>query len=174
MELLLATFAGGCFWCMEPPYSNLPGVQKITVGYIGGHKENPTYEEVCEGTTGHTEAVQIAYDPTLVSYEQLLEVFWKSINPIQKNGQFYDIGSQYRTGIFYYNEEQKKIAELSKKTIETKFKEKVATEITKATVFYPAEEYHQKYYKKNPIHYKNYSTGSGREEFKRKIWGANH
>lgn len=172
-KLELATFAGGCFWCMEPPYDRLPGVEKITVGYIGGHKENPTYEEVCSGTTGHTEAVQIEFDPDLISYEKLIEVFWENINPTQVNGQFYDSGTQYRTGIFFHSPAQKKIAEDSKKNLEMsgKFSEKIATEITEASKFYPAEEYHQKYYKKKPDHYKRYSVGSGRVEYKKKVWG---
>jgi peptide methionine sulfoxide reductase msrA/msrB len=172
-QLELATFAGGCFWCMEPPYDRLPGVEKITVGYIGGHKENPTYEEVCSGTTGHTEAVQIEFDSDLISYEKLVEVFWENINPTQMNGQFYDSGTQYRTGIFYHSDEQKKIAENSKINLEKskKFPDKIVTEITKASKFYPAEEYHQKYYKKKPDQYKRYSIGSGRVEYKRKVWG---
>jgi peptide methionine sulfoxide reductase msrA/msrB len=172
-QLELATFAGGCFWCMEPPYDRLPGVEKITVGYIGGHKDNPTYEEVCRGTTGHTEAVQIEFDSDLISYEKLVEVFWENINPTQVNGQFYDSGTQYRTGIFYHSDEQKKIAENSKLNLEKskKFPDKIATEITKASTFYPAEEYHQKYYKKKPDHYKRYSVGSGRVEYKKKVWG---
>jgi methionine-S-sulfoxide reductase len=172
-KLELATFAGGCFWCMEPPYDRLPGVEKITVGYIGGTKENPTYEEVSSGKTGHTEAVQIEFDPDLISYEKLLEVFWENINPVQKNGQFYDLGSQYRTGIFFHSEDQRKLAEASKKNLEKsgKFSDPIATEITPATKFYPAEDYHQKYYKKRPDHYKRYSIGSGRVEYKKRVWG---
>lgn len=172
-KLEIATFAGGCFWCMEPPYDKLPGVEKITVGYIGGTKVNPSYEEVSSGSTGHTEAIQLEYDPDLISFEKLVEVFWKNINPTQSNGQFYDMGSQYRTGIFYHSDEQKKIAEESKKNLEKtgKFKDPIATEITKASVFYPAEDYHQKYYKKKPDHYKRYSIGSGRVEYKKKVWG---
>jgi peptide methionine sulfoxide reductase msrA/msrB len=171
--LELATFAGGCFWCMEPPYSNLPGVERITVGYLGGHTSNPSYESVCTGTTGHTEAVELEFDPSLITYEQLLEVFWKNINPTQVNGQFFDIGTQYRTGIFYHSEDQKSIAENSKKKweIEGKFTEPIATEITQAGKFYPAEEYHQKYFKKKPDHYKKYSIGSGRVDYKKKVWG---
>lgn len=169
----IATLAGGCFWCMEPPYDELDGVLKVTVGYMGGHVPNPTYEQVCSGKTGHAEVVQIEFNPQKISYEKILEVFWENINPTQENGQFYDIGSQYRTAIFYHSEEQKKKAIESKKKLENsgKFKEKIVTEIVPASEFYPAEEYHQKYYKKNPIHYERYSIGSGRVEYKRKVWG---
>ncbi len=169
----IATFAGGCFWCMEPPYDKLPGVLQVTVGYTGGHKPNPSYEEVCSGKTGHTEAVQIQYDPKLISYEKLLEVFWENINPTQANGQFYDLGSQYRTAIFYHNEMQKKLALESKRKLQDsgKFSDPIATDIQEASTFYPAEEYHQKYYKKNPEHYKRYSIGSGRVEYKKRVWG---
>ncbi|WCL48402.1 peptide-methionine (S)-S-oxide reductase MsrA [Leptospira sp. GIMC2001] len=170
----LATFAGGCFWCMEPPYDKLPGVEKITVGYIGGQTINPTYKEVCTGTTGHTEAVQLEFDPDIISYEALLDVFWKNINPTQLNGQFYDLGTQYRTGIFYHSAEQKVQAEKSKKNLEAskKFANPIVTEITEATQFFPAEEMHQKYFKKSPEHYKRYSVGSGRVEFKNATWGS--
>jgi methionine-S-sulfoxide reductase len=172
-KMELATFAGGCFWCMEPPYDRLPGVEKITVGYIGGEKPNPTYAEVSSGTTGHTEAVQIEFDPDLIAYDTLLEIFWENINPTQINGQFYDMGTQYRTGIFYHNETQKKLAILSKQKLESskKFTSPIATEITEASIFYPAEEAHQKYYKKKPDQYKRYSIGSGRVEYKKKVWG---
>lgn len=168
-----ATFAGGCFWCMQPPYDKMAGVKKVTVGYTGGEKPNPTYEEVCSGKTGHTEAVEIEFNPEEVSFEELLQVFWTNIDPTQVNGQFYDKGSQYRTGIFYHSDKQKELAEKSKKELESsgKFQESIATEITKAGIFYPAEEYHQGYYKKNPGHYQRYSIGSGRVEYLRKTWG---
>jgi peptide-methionine (S)-S-oxide reductase len=145
-----ATFAGGCFWCMEPPYDELDGVIATISGYIGGTKKNPTYEEVSAGTTGHTEAVQITYEPAKISYEKLLEVFWRNIDPLTANAQFCDQGSQYRSGIFYHDESQKKLAEASKKRIQGRFKQPVVTEIVRAAEFYPAEDYHQDYYKKNP------------------------
>ena len=168
----VATFAGGCFWCMEPPYEKLDGVYKVVSGYIGGHKENPTYQEVTSGTTGHAEAVEIHFDPQTLSYTQLLEVFWRNINPTTRNKQFADEGSQYRSAIFYHNEEQKKLAEESKAKLEAsgKFKDPIVTEIVEASTFYPAEEYHQDYYLKNPIHYKMYRVGSGREGYLKKTW----
>jgi peptide-methionine (S)-S-oxide reductase len=149
-----ATFAGGCFWCMEPPFDELDGVSSTTSGYIAGTTKNPTYEQVSTGTTGHTEALQVVYDPKKITYEKLLEVFWRNIDPLAANGQFCDLGSQYRSGIFYHDGNQKSAAEKSKKSIQTRFKQPVATEITAATVFYPAEDYHQDYYKKNPLRYK--------------------
>lgn len=168
-----ATFAGGCFWCMQWPFDRLDGVQKTTVGYIGGHTANPTYEHVCSGATGHTEAVEVIYDPNIVTYQQLLDVFWQNINPTTKNGQFADMGTQYRTEIFYHNDQQKRFAEESKKKLENskKFEKPIATEITAASAFYPAEDYHQEYYQKDPMHYKMYSVGSGREDFLKKTWG---
>lgn len=167
-----ATFAGGCFWCMEPPYDELEGVISTISGYIGGTKKNPTYEQVSAGTTGHTEAVQITYDPAKISYEKLLEVFWRNIDPLTANAQFCDSGSQYRSGIFYHDEAQKKLAEASKKRIQTRFKQPVVTEITAASEFYPAEDYHQDYYKKNPIRYKIYRYGCGRDQRLEELWGA--
>ena len=139
-----ATFAGGCFWCMEPPYDKLDGVISTTSGYTGGQKKNPTYEEVSSGRTGHTEAVQVVYDPKKVSYEKLLDVFWRNIDPTVKDQQFCDIGSQYRTGIFYHDDGQKRLAEASKAALEKNkpFKGPVVTEVTRAAEFYPAEEYH--------------------------------
>ena len=160
-----ATFAGGCFWCMEPPYDELGGVISTISGYIGGTKKNPSYEEVVTGTTGHTEAVQVTYDPAKISYEKLLEIFWRNIDPLTANAQFCDHGSQYRSGIFYHDEAQKKLAEASRKRVQSRFKQPVATEIVRATEFYPAEDYHQDYYKKNPVRYKKYQSGSGREGF---------
>jgi peptide-methionine (S)-S-oxide reductase len=168
-----AILAGGCFWCMEPPYDKLPGVVSTTSGYIGGRTKNPTYEQVSTGSTGHTEAVQVVYDPKKVSYQQLLEVFWRNIDPTTANAQFCDHGSQYRSGIFYLNEEQRKLAAASREQIErTKpFREPIVTEVTAATTFYPAEEYHQDYYKKNPIRYKFYRSGCGRDERLEQLWG---
>jgi len=166
-----ATFAGGCFWCMEPPYDELDGVIATISGYIGGTKKNPTYEEVSAGTTGHTEAVQITYEPAKISYEKLLEVFWRNIDPLTANAQFCDQGSQYRSGIFYHDESQKKLAEASKKRIQGRFKQPVVTEIVRAAEFYPAEDYHQDYYKKNPIRYKIYRYGCGRDQRLEELWG---
>jgi len=166
-----ATFAGGCFWCMEPPYDELEGVTSTISGYIGGTKKDPTYEQVSAGTTGHTEAVQITYDPQKVTYEKLLEIFWRNIDPLTANAQFCDSGSQYRSGIFYHDEAQKKLAEASKKRVQTRFKQPVVTEITAASEFYPAEDYHQDYYKKNPIRYKIYRYGCGRDQRLKELWG---
>jgi len=168
-----ATFAGGCFWCMEPPYDDLAGVVSTTSGYIGGNKKNPTYEEVSGGRTGHTEAVQVVYDPKKVTYQKLLEVFWRNIDPTTPNAQFCDHGSQYRTGIFYHNEEQRRLAQASRDQLErTKpFREPIVTEITAATVFYPAEDYHQDYYKKNPLRYKFYRANCGRDTRLEQLWG---
>ena len=168
-----ATFAGGCFWCMEPPYDKLPGVISTTSGYMGGKTKNPTYEQVSSGTSGHAEVVQVEYDPSKVSYEKLLEVFWRNIDPTQRDGQFCDHGSQYRTAIFYHSEEQRKLAEASKAALEKNkpFKGEIATEITAAPQFYRAEEYHQDFYKKNPTRYKIYRTGCGRDARLQALWG---
>jgi peptide-methionine (S)-S-oxide reductase len=167
-----ATFAGGCFWCMEPPYDELEGVISTISGYIGGIKKNPTYEEVVTGTTGHVEAVQITYDPKKISYEKLLDVFWRNIDPLTANAQFCDHGSQYRSGIFFHDETQKKLAETAKKRLQSRFKQPIVTEIGRATEFYPAEDYHQDYYKKNPIRYKVYRYGCGRDQRLEELWGA--
>lgn len=172
-----ATFAGGCFWCMQPPFDKLPGVISTTVGYTGGATPNPTYDAVCSGTTGHAEAIQIIYDPSKVAYEQLLDVFWHHINPTTLNQQFADHGTQYRTAIFYHTAEQQRLAEAAKAALERsgKFKEPIVTEIVPAAVFYPAEEYHQKYSTKNAMHYKLYRIGSGRDGYLRRVWGdASH
>jgi peptide-methionine (S)-S-oxide reductase len=166
-----AIFAGGCFWCMEPPFDKLDGVSATISGYTGGTKKNPTYEEVSSGNTGHAEAVQIIYDPKKITYEKLLEVFWHNVDPLTANAQFCDHGNQYRTGIFYYDENQKKLAEESKKTIAKRFKEPIVTEITAATEFYPAEDYHQDYYSKNPLRYKFYRYNCGRDQRLDKLWG---
>ncbi len=168
-----ATFAGGCFWCMEPPYDKLDGVISTISGYTGGKEKNPTYEQVSSGRTGHVEAIQVTYDPSRVTYEQLLDVFWKNIDPTQGNGQFVDIGPQYRTAIFYHNEEQRKqaLASRAKLMASGKFQKAIVTEILPAGEFYEAEEYHQDYYLKNPLRYKFYRHGSGRDQFLEKTWG---
>jgi len=168
-----ATFAGGCFWCMEYPFEKLDGVLEVVSGYTGGHTESPTYEEVCSGRTGHAEAVQITFDPSKVSYKELLDVFWKQINPTDPDGQFVDRGSAYRAAIFYHNEEQKRLSEKSKGELESSgpFRKKIVTDIVKASPFFKAEDYHQKYYKKYPERYKQYRNGSGRNQYLVKIWG---
>jgi len=168
-----ATFAGGCFWCMEPPYDAIPGVISTTSGYIGGRTVNPTYEQVSSGSTGHAEAIQVVYDPAKVSYEKLLEVFWVNIDPTVRDRQFCDSGTQYRTGIFYHSEAQRKAAEASKAALEkTKpFKAPIVTPIEMAGTFYPAEDYHQDYYLKNPVRYKFYRNGCGRDARLRELWG---
>src|SRR5688572_6781404 len=166
-----ATFAGGCFWCMEPPFDKLPGVISTTSGYIGGHKANPTYDEVSGGRTGHTEAVEIVYDPSKVSYQKLLEVFWHNVDPLTKDAQFCYHGDQYRTGIFVHDAAQKRLAEASKAQVQGRFKEPVVTEIVDATKFYPAEDYHQDYYVKNPLRYKFYRYNCGRDQRLEQLWG---
>jgi methionine-S-sulfoxide reductase len=168
-----ATFAGGCFWCMEKPFDKIDGVISTTPGYTGGTERNPTYEQVSTGKTGHLEAIEVIYDPAKVSYIQLLDVFWKNIDPTQNNGQFVDIGSQYRTAIFYHNEEQRRLALESRNHLQEsrKFAKPIATEIRPATEFYKAEDYHQDYYVKNPIRYKYYRWGSGRDQFLEETWG---
>ena len=169
----VATFAGGCFWCMEPPYDKLPGVISTTSGYMGGKTKNPTYESISSGTTGHAEVVQVEYDPSKVSYATLLEVFWRNIDPTQRDAQFCDHGTQYRSGIFYHNDEQKKLAEASKAALQKNkpFKGDIVTEVTAAPEFYRAEEYHQDFYKKNPTRYKVYRTGCGRDARLQALWG---
>lgn len=171
----LATFAGGCFWCMVSPFEEMPGIVKIVSGYTGGHTENPTYEEVCSDTTGHFEAVQITFKPDVFPYEKLLDIYWQQIDPTDPGGQFYDRGSSYRTAIFYHNEEQKRKAEESKKALEQsgRFNKPIVTQILPAQTFYEAEEYHQDYHKKNPLHYKRYRQGSGRDQFIEKHWNQN-
>lgn len=169
-----ATLAGGCFWCMEAPFDQLPGVVSVTPGYSGGHKKNPTYKEVSAGGTGHAEAVQIVYDPSKIEYSKILDVFWHNIDPTVKDRQFCDSGNQYRSAIFYHGEEQHRQALQSKAALERKkpFREAVVTEITLATEFYPAEEYHQHYYKKNPIRYSYYRNGCGRDKRLKELWGG--
>ncbi|WP_274651416.1 peptide-methionine (S)-S-oxide reductase MsrA [Paenibacillus humicola] len=170
----LATFAGGCFWCMVKPFDELPGIIKVVSGYTGGHTENPTYEEVCSETTGHAEAVQITFDPGLFPYEKLLGLFWQQIDPTDAGGQFHDRGSSYRTAIFYHNEEQRKQAEASKRELERsgRFNKPIVTEIVPAGPFYPAEDYHQDYHKTHPFRYKMYRTGSGRDAFIQSHWNT--
>ncbi len=172
-QTAVATFAGGCFWCMEPPYDKLAGVISTTSGYMGGSVRNPTYEQVSGGRTGHTEVVKVVYDPAKVSYEKLLEVYWRNVDPTVKDRQFCDIGSQYRTSIFYHSEEQKRLAEASKAQIEkTKpFKQPIVVPIVAAGEFWPAEEYHQDYYKKNPVRYSYYRSGCGRDARLKELWG---
>ena len=169
-----ATFAGGCFWCMEHPFDALPGVVSVTAGYTGGQKKNPTYEEVSAGGTGHAEAVQIVFDPSKTSYAKLLDVYWRNIDPTAKDRQFCDSGNQYRAAIFHHTEEQHRAALQSKAALEKakSFKEPVVTEIVTAGEFYPAEEYHQHYYKKNPIRYRYYRTGCGRDRRLKELWGS--
>lgn len=169
----VATFAGGCFWCMEPPFDKLDGVVSTTSGYTGGHVKDPMYEQVSSGGTGHTEAVRIVYDPAKISYEKLLAVFWRNIDPTTADAQFCDHGDQYRSGIFYHNDEQRKLAEQSKQALaaDGPFDEPIVTEIVAASEFYPAEEYHQDYYLKNPLRYKFYRHNCGRDQFLEKYWG---
>ncbi len=168
-----ATFAGGCFWCMEGPFDKIDGVISTTSGYAGGQVKDPTYGQVSSGRTGHTEVVQIVFDPKKVSYERLLDVFWKNIDPTVKNQQFCDRGSQYRSEIFYHDEEQKKLASASKAKLQNSkvLPADVVTEVTKLDAFYPAEEYHQDYYMKNPIRYKMYRSGCGRDRRLQELWG---
>lgn len=169
----LATFAGGCFWCMVKPFDELPGIKSVISGYTGGTKENPTYEEVCTEATGHYEAVQITFDPKIFPYEKILSIYWQQIDPTDAGGQFYDRGQSYETAIFYHNEEQKQLALQSKNELQENgpFNIVIATKILPATPFYPAEEYHQQYYKKNPVRYEAYQKGSGRAAFIKKHWG---
>lgn len=172
----LATFAGGCFWCMVKPFDRYEGVESVISGYTGGDIPNPTYELVCTETTGHKEAVQISFDPERITYRELVDIFWKQINPTDPGGQFFDRGSSYQTAIFYHSEEQKEIAEQTKEELQLsgKFDQPIATQILPAKEFYPAEEYHQDYYKKNPLHYNRYQIGSGRAQFKKEVWGEEH
>jgi peptide-methionine (S)-S-oxide reductase len=168
-----ATFAGGCFWCMEEAYEAVPGVISAVSGYMGGKTKKPTYESVSTGTTGHAEVVQVEYDPAKVSYARLLDVFWKNIDPTQRDGQFCDHGSQYRSAIFTHTPEQQKLAAESRATVDKSkpFKGDIVTEIAAASEFTAAEDYHQDYYKKNPLRYKVYKTGCGREARLQALWG---
>jgi peptide-methionine (S)-S-oxide reductase len=169
-----ATFAGGCFWCMEPPFENLDGVLKITVGYTGGQTKNPTYEEVSGGGTGHAEAIEIEYDPAKITYARLLDIFWRNIDPLTPDAQFCDHGDQYRSAIFYHDDEQRRLAEESKRVLEQskRFDRPIVTQIVAASAFYPAEEYHQKYHLKNPVRYKYYRWNCGRDQRLQQLWGT--
>ncbi|MDQ6954743.1 MAG: peptide-methionine (S)-S-oxide reductase MsrA [Mariprofundaceae bacterium] len=168
-----ATFAGGCFWCMEHPFDALDGVLSTTSGYVGGFKENPTYQEVSAGETGHTEAVQLVFNPEKVSYETLLGVYWRNSDPTTANRQFCDVGSQYRPGIFYHSEKQRTLAEDSKATLQKNkpFKQSIMTEISPVGTFWPAESYHQNYYLKNPVRYRFYRYNCGRDQRLQELWG---
>jgi peptide-methionine (S)-S-oxide reductase len=167
----VATFAGGCFWCVEADFDKVDGVISATSGYTGGKIANPTYQQVSAGGTGHTEAVEIVYDPAKVSFEKLLDHFWRNHDPLAKNAQFCDHGSQYRAGIFYHDEEQRRLAQASKQTAQARFKQPIQTEITPAAPFYKAEDYHQDYYVKNPIRYKFYRYNCGRDQRLEELWG---
>lgn len=174
VRLESATFAGGCFWCMEAPFDKLDGVVSVTVGYTGGTKPNPTYQEVSSGSTGHAESVQLKYDPRKINYSKLLDVFWRNIDPVTPNAQFCDHGNQYRSAIFYHDEEQKRSAEASKAELENskRFSQAIVTQIVRASTFWPAEDYHQHYYLKNPIRYKFYRTTCGRDRRLQELWGS--
>ncbi|MFO1481682.1 MAG: peptide-methionine (S)-S-oxide reductase MsrA [Turneriella sp.] len=170
-RLSVAVFAGGCFWCMEPPFEKLAGVKAVISGYAGGTEKNPTYDEVSYGRSSHIESVLVLYDPKQVTYEKLLGVFWRNINPEQEDGQFYDVGSQYKTYVFYGNAAERLAAEKSKAELlrSGKFR-RIATQLRPATEFWPAEDYHQDYYKKNPAHYQRYRVGSGRDAYLKVKW----
>jgi len=172
--LAKATFAGGCFWCMEHPFDELPGVVSVTSGYTGGQKKNPTYQEVSAGGTGHAEAVQVVFDPAIVSYGKLLDVFWRNIDPTVEDRQFCDVGSQYRSAVFYHDDGQRRLVEASLRELEKSkpFREKIVTQVVPASEFWPAEEYHQHYYKKNPLRYRYYRSGCGRDTRLKQLWGA--
>ncbi|MTH54467.1 peptide-methionine (R)-S-oxide reductase MsrB [Bacillus mangrovi] len=169
----VATFAGGCFWCMEPPFEKLDGVSEVISGYTGGKEENPSYKEVSSGSTGHVEAVQVVYDPSRITYEELLQVFWRQIDPTDAGGQFVDRGAHYASAVFYHNDKQKAAAEKSKEELEKsgRFEDELVTEIREASAFYQAEDYHQDYYKKSAVQYKFYRSNSGRDAFLDEAWG---
>lgn len=173
-KLETADFAGGCFWCMEPAFDKLPGVVSVTAGYTGGHVQNPTYQQVSAGGTGHAEAVQVVFDPARISYARLLDVFWHNIDPTATDRQFCDVGHQYRSAIFVANSEQRRLAEESRKALEKNkpFKGEIVTTIEPAGPFYRAEEYHQHYYRKNPLRYSFYRTTCGRDRRLRELWGS--
>jgi peptide methionine sulfoxide reductase msrA/msrB len=172
-QLQTATFAGGCFWCTEADFAKHGGVVEVISGYTGGQKANPKYEEVCSGKTGHFEAVQIRFDPQKISYQQLLDLFWRSVDPTDAGGQFVDRGSQYRPAILYHNADQQRLAEASKAALDAskRFNKPIAVAILPAQTFYPAEDYHQKYYKTCPLRYQNYRMHSGRDQYREKAWG---
>lgn len=172
-EQAKAFFAGGCFWCMEEAFEKIEGVVSVTSGYMGGRKTDPTYEEVSAGVTGHAESVEVAYDPAKLTYQKLLDHFWKNVDPLTPNAQFCDHGTQYRSVIFYGNEEEKRLAEASRQAIEQskQFKEPIVTQLVMASNFYPAEDYHQDFYKKNPLRYKFYKLNCGRVNRLEQLWG---
>lgn len=172
-KLETATFAGGCFWCMDAPFENIDGVKNVISGFAGGHEKNPSYEEVSTGNTGAVEAIQVVFDPSVISYSELLDVYWKQFDPTDAGGSFFDRGSQYESVVFYKNDEQKKLAEDSKERLDRSgiFKKPIVTKIEKFTAFYPAEDYHQHFYKKNPIRFNSYEKASGRENFIIGVWG---
>ena len=168
-----ATFAGGCFWCVEHPFEELDGVYEVVSGYTGGHKKNPSYGDVTSGTSGHVEAIQISYDPDKIGYSDLLDVFWRQIDPTDSGGQFVDRGSQYTTAVFYHNDDQKREVERSKEKLDKsgRFNRPIVTAVRKASTFYPAEDYHQDFYKKSPARYQSYKLGSGRVQYLTRVWG---
>ncbi len=166
-----ATFAGGCFWCMEHPFDELQGVTATTSGYMGGTVEAPSYRQVSLGTTGHAEVVQVEYDPDVISYETLLDTFWQNVDPLDERGQFCDKGSQYRSIVFYYDDSQRQLAEASKQAVSNLFDQPIVTEILPATAFYPAEDYHQNYYQTHPARYRLYRFGCGRDQRLAELWG---
>lgn len=170
-KLAKATFAGGCFWCMEPAFEKLDGVASVTSGYTGGQTKNPTYEEVSSGSTGHAESVQVLYDPAKITYAKLLDAYWHNVDPTQSSGQFCDHGNQYRSAIFYGNDEEKRLAEQTKAEVAKKLGATIVTQIVPASQFYAAEEYHQDFYKKNPVHYSTYRMGCGRDRRLKELWG---
>jgi peptide-methionine (S)-S-oxide reductase len=172
-DTAIATFAGGCFWCMEPPFEALPGVVSVTSGYTGGQTPNPSYEQVSAGSTGHAESVEIVYDPSRVTYAKLLDVFWHNIDPLAKDRQFCDVGSQYRSAIFYHDAEQKKLAEASREALRAsgRLKGEIQTEIAIASQFYPAEAYHQDYHNTHSVQYRFYRWTCGRDARLRQVWG---
>ena len=167
-----ATFAGGCFWCMQPPFDTVPGVVSTTVGYTGGHVDHPTYEQVSAGGTGHAESIQVVFDPAKVTYRQLLDVFWRNVDPTTRDRQFCDVGNQYRTAIFFHDDEQRREAEASRDAVAKRLGQPVVTEIVPAGTFYPAEDYHQEYYRKNPVRYRFYRYTCGRDRRLAEVWGA--
>ncbi|NJN03124.1 MAG: peptide-methionine (S)-S-oxide reductase MsrA [Leptolyngbyaceae cyanobacterium SL_1_1] len=171
-ELATATFAGGCFWCMEHPFDQLSGVISTTSGYTGGEVENPSYAQVSAGTTGHFEAMQVVYDPQQIGYEKLLEAFWPNVDPLDAGGQFCDRGSQYRSAIFYHSEQQQRLATASKAALASAFEQPIATEILPVLPFYPAEAYHQNYYQTHPVRYRVYRFGCGRDRRLEELWGS--
>jgi peptide-methionine (S)-S-oxide reductase len=172
--LAKATFAGGCFWCMEKPFDVLPGVVSTTSGYTGGQTERPSYRQVSSGKTGHAESVQVVYDPTQVSYEKLLDVFWHNVDPLDAGGQFCDRGSQYRSSVFFYDEQQRKLAEESKQALEKSGIQPIATQVISAGEFYPAEDYHQNYYETNALKYRFYRFACGRDQRLTEVWGESN